>query len=104
VSTTGNTSLTGKISRRQLLRGAVSPGETGEGNPVAVIASHCLALNDVACRNCDDACEQRAIRFRPQMGGQYLPTILSDACTACGDCLSVCPVEAISISGGQTHA
>jgi len=68
------------------------------------ISRGCLAFQGVACRACDDACEVRAIRFRPQLGGNLEPLIDAEACTACGDCLSVCPVSALSLSGDPKNA
>mgnify|MGYP002630774385 CR=1 FL=1 len=44
----------------------------------------CLGLGD-----CDVACTFDAIR----MGAERLPIVAVDLCTACGDCVDVCPVD-----------
>lgn len=89
--------MTGSVSRRDLLG-----GKAGMSVPeaVAAIGEHCLALTGVACRLCEDACEPRAIRFRPRSGGHYHPRIERDACTGCAECIPVCPVGAMFIETG----
>lgn len=64
----------------------------------ARIAPQCLALNKVECRICAEACEPGAIRFRPAPGGISQMRIDPAACTACGQCVSVCPVGAVTIA------
>lgn len=86
-----------QLSRRQFLRGS------GEPSPQVTIAAACLAFNGVDCRLCDDACDQRAIRFRPRPGGAYTPSIDTESCTACGECLAVCPVGALTTSPQVRH-
>jgi ferredoxin-type protein NapF len=61
------------------------------------IAPHCLALQKVECRICADACAPRAIRFRPAPGGISQMQMDLAACTACGECVAVCPVGAASV-------
>lgn len=56
----------------------------------------CLARQRVECRVCGEACDTRAIRFRPAIGGVPLPEVDEAACTACGACLRPCPVGAIA--------
>ncbi len=60
------------------------------------IADDCLAVNFIDCQACRDACATAAIRFRPRIGGPFVPVLDADACTGCGACISVCPAEAIS--------
>ena len=86
-----------RLSRRQVLRGA------GATPAPITIAAACLAFNGVECRLCDDACAEGAIRFRPQPGGAYRPTLDAGACTACGDCFAVCPVGALTASTQVSH-
>jgi ferredoxin-type protein NapF len=64
----------------------------------AVVSDQCMELAGVSCRLCDDACDPRAIRFLPQLGGRTSVEIDSDACTGCGACVSFCPAGALSIS------
>jgi ferredoxin-type protein NapF len=63
----------------------------------AVIDNACLTRQGVACQTCGDPCEARAIRFRPQLGSWPQPEVLEDRCTGCGACVSICPVQAISV-------
>ncbi|MCL1961258.1 MAG: ferredoxin-type protein NapF [Desulfovibrionaceae bacterium] len=68
----------------------------------AQVAPHCLALNKVECRICADACDARAIRFKPAPGGISRMQLDPAACTACGDCVSVCPAGAIAMAARAT--
>lgn len=68
----------------------------------AEIAASCLSFNGVTCRSCADACEAGAIRFRLQTGGRDVPLLDADACTGCGGCKSVCPVDAIALTQSET--
>jgi ferredoxin-type protein NapF len=62
----------------------------------AVIGDDCLAMNFVDCQACRDVCPTATIRFRPRIGGPFLPELDADACTGCGACISVCPSSCIS--------
>jgi ferredoxin-type protein NapF len=79
------------LSRRALL-GLPAPATRA----CARIADECLALNDVMCESCADVCETKAIRFS-RGGFMKQPSIDPERCTACEECLSVCPVGALSI-------
>ena len=85
------------VSRRAMLFGRLRPADP----PGLQIADHCLSLTGVACRACEDVCAVRAIRFRPNLGGVDRPSIDAEACTGCGDCLSLCPVKALSLEVGK---
>jgi len=93
----------GKMTRGQFLRG------NWRGSPVAPspdaivrISQVCLANNAVSCRSCEELCDEDAIRFRPVAGGPAVPVIIEDSCTGCGDCLGVCPVDAIDLQERQS--
>jgi ferredoxin-type protein NapF len=61
------------------------------------VADACLNRRGVECRVCGEACETRALRFRPAPGGIAALVIEPESCTGCGDCVSVCPVSAITL-------
>ncbi|MFV3416046.1 ferredoxin-type protein NapF [Pseudomonas nitroreducens] len=69
----------------------------------AQIDDRCLARAGIHCRSCDDACEPRAIRFRPQLGGPSLPLLDPALCTGCGACLAPCPGHAIHLLNREAH-
>ncbi|MBK5565875.1 ferredoxin-type protein NapF [Ensifer sp. SSB1] len=64
---------------------------------VASIADTCLARRYVACQSCGESCPEQAIRFRPRIGGPFLPELDEAKCTGCGACLGGCPVSAIVV-------
>ena len=64
----------------------------------ASVAPACLAQRGVECRVCEDRCEAAAIRFSPRINLPPAPTILDDACTGCGACVSACPAQALSVA------
>ncbi|MFZ2969179.1 MAG: 4Fe-4S binding protein [Sulfuricurvum sp.] len=53
----------------------------------------CLAWNKTICRSCADVCNDKAIQFT----GLWNPEIDSNACTACGFCVGVCPAFTITL-------
>lgn len=61
------------------------------------ISEGCLSRLGVVCRSCVEACDERAIRFRPKVGRSALPSLEGALCTGCGQCLGRCPVNAIQI-------
>ncbi|MCB1339525.1 MAG: ferredoxin-type protein NapF [Pseudooceanicola sp.] len=61
----------------------------------ATVDATCLSMNGIACRACEDACDERAIRFRLMIGGRAAPGIDPDQCTGCGACAPVCPSGSI---------
>lgn len=64
----------------------------------ASIGEACLAGKQVECRICGEACEPRAIRFRPRPGGIAMPELDGDQCTGCGACVAPCPASAILVA------
>lgn len=89
------------ISRRQFLRGKFSAPPTIEpdGPRIAVIMiGKCVAFaQNVVCRSCGDTCGEAAIRFAPRIHGAACPVILTERCTACGECAPACPASAIAL-------
>jgi ferredoxin-type protein NapF len=64
-------------------------------NAVARIQPDCLTHRNVFCRTCGEACEPDAIRFAPAVGRAPSPAIDEDACTGCGECVDICPADAV---------
>lgn len=87
------------MSRRNMLFGT---SHTKDRSQLRV-ADRCLALSGVACRACEDSCIVRAIRFQPRLGGVDQLKVDTAACTGCGECLLVCPINALSLEGTATH-
>ena len=83
-------------SRRALFRGQFL------SKPVALIGDLCLAEAGILCRTCGDACPDTAIRFRPRIGLPPQAIVNEAACTGCGECVSACPGEAITL-GAISH-
>lgn len=77
--------------------GALAPGRV-PWHCRAAIGDACLARANVVCRTCGDACEPRALRFRPRLGAAARPEIDIDACTGCGACVAVCPAGAVTVA------
>ncbi|WP_274628621.1 ferredoxin-type protein NapF [Arvimicrobium flavum] len=71
---------------------------------VAIISDACFPRSGIACQTCRDACPQDAIRFRPRIGGPFLPELDASACNGCGACIAPCPAGAIGIERKQEPA
>lgn len=82
--------------RRGFSRRALFGLSTPETKPTACIGTGCLTLSGVMCESCADICDDQAIRF-VRRGAIKQPVLDADACSGCGECLSVCPANAISI-------
>ena len=67
---------------------------------VADIGAACIARLGVICRSCGEACGEGAIRFRLRVGGAAEPLLYGEACTGCGWCIGVCPVQAVRVIAG----
>lgn len=59
------------------------------------IDDECLAVRNVDCRVCGEACDAGAIRFHPRIGGVPLPEVNNASCNGCGACLAPCPARAV---------
>ncbi|MBE0495056.1 MAG: 4Fe-4S binding protein [Campylobacterales bacterium] len=57
---------------------------------ISIDTATCLAWNSVICSTCKDVCNDKAIDFF----GLTRP-VVTQACTACGFCVGVCPVDAV---------
>ncbi len=55
----------------------------------------CLAWNGIVCINCRSHCEANALSLDRRGRVQ----VDDEACTGCGRCVSVCPNDALAISG-----
>ncbi|WP_067582648.1 ferredoxin-type protein NapF [Endozoicomonas ascidiicola] len=64
----------------------------------AAISDQCLAKNGVHCRTCQESCEPQAIHFKLQPGGIALPTLDTERCTGCGECIAPCPINTITMT------
>ncbi len=94
------------MHRREFLRGqgilptrrAASVEAQVSGTPAApiVISGTCLAAHRIECRVCGELCEAGAIRFRPTLGSVAQLVLDATICTGCGDCVTPCPVGAIT--------
>lgn len=63
----------------------------------AHISDACLTLKNIVCRSCGEVCETLAIKFVPGVKGVYRVNINQDTCTGCGECVHVCPTNAIDV-------
>jgi ferredoxin-type protein NapF len=82
-------------SRRALFRGQLL------SKPLAVIGDGCLADAGIVCRSCGDACPEVAIRFQPRLGRPPQAIVNEAVCTGCGDCVAICPGDAVTLRAAQ---
>ncbi|NRT54986.1 4Fe-4S dicluster domain-containing protein [Sphaerotilus uruguayifluvii] len=88
-------------TRRGFLRRLADPGRRRPeppGPPTTPLRLHigaaCLMRHRVECRLCAEACDTRAVRVVPAVGGVAQLRLDPSACTGCGDCVAPCPVGA----------
>ena len=77
------------VSRREFLTGAPAR------HAAARVLEACLPVRGIDCQLCRDACDARALTFLPVRGAPARPVIDPALCTACNDCVALCPVDAI---------
>ena len=67
-------------------------------NLKASIEESCIAYKGVVCRTCGEMCDERAISFRPRVGGVSAPELDSELCNGCGACVAPCPNSSIKMT------
>ena len=77
--------------------GALDRTRTPPWSLKVAIGGGCLSARGITCRACGDACEQRAIRFRLQVGGRAEVLVDPANCNGCGSCIATCPIQVIQI-------
>jgi len=70
-------------------------------NQIAVISDQCFSSRGIICRSCGEICESKAIKFKPGISGVTQVILNTDSCNGCGECVHVCPADAIKISKGS---
>ena len=79
------------------------------GLAVLIDEENCLNFQGLRCDVCYRICPaiNKAISLEMQHNARsgkhalFIPTVHADACTGCGDCLGVCPVDAIDLKERQ---
>jgi ferredoxin-type protein NapF len=86
-------------SRRRFLTGGrdFRDPDGGARARKARLEPHCLAVQGTVCRTCGEHCEPGAIRFKLMPAGKSLPLIDDARCNACGECVRVCPAQAMAL-------
>lgn len=75
--------------------GAFDPARDPPWTLVADVVGTCLSAQGVVCASCRDACPASAIHVPP--GARGSATVDPEACTGCGACVALCPVQAIAL-------
>ncbi len=63
----------------------------------AAINDQCFSAKGIVCRSCGEVCEVSAIEFKLMVGGLSEVNISTEMCNGCGECIHVCPAQAIKI-------
>lgn len=77
--------------------GALQLSETTPFDSIAIIGNECFSERGVICRSCAEVCEIQAIRFQQVVGGITHVLMNTEQCNGCGECVSICPADAITI-------
>lgn len=80
----------------------VSRGSFISGQSQTEVNSSCLNNQGVYCQSCKEVCNEEAIVFDPVQKGIQMPSIITERCTQCHDCMEFCPTGAITISKHKT--
>ncbi|MFM2346724.1 MAG: hypothetical protein RL654_1477 [Pseudomonadota bacterium] len=95
--------MSANSTRRGFLRGMIDPARR-EAAPAPAeglaplrlrIGEACLMRRRIECRLCAEACDARAVRVVPALGGSSQLRLDLSACTGCGACVPTCPVGAV---------
>jgi len=70
--------------------------------PTVALTDRCFATSGIYCESCRDACHTGALRFVPQLGAVPKPIFVPDLCTQCGECVRICPRDAIQVRPKET--
>ncbi|MCK5666106.1 MAG: ferredoxin-type protein NapF [Thiotrichaceae bacterium] len=76
---------------------ALKLGQAAPFDSIAVINNECFSERGVICRSCGEVCEIQAIHFKQVVGGVTHVVMNTDSCNGCGECVSICPANAITI-------
>lgn len=76
---------------------ALQRGKSAPFNLVSAVSDDCFSERGVICRSCAEICETQAIRFNQVVGGIAHVIMNASSCTGCGECVSICPANAITI-------
>lgn len=66
-------------------------------NTLVTINQDCFSERGIVCRSCGEVCESRAISFRQVVGGITHVLMDPSSCNGCGECISLCPANAITL-------
>lgn len=96
--------MAGQITRRSLFRGLMSGQDEALPNNldikiIAINSDICIEFKGMSCRRCGEMCDQGVISFKVAGRGLYKPVIDINQCTLCGECLKICPVNAMTLAG-----
>jgi ferredoxin-type protein NapF len=58
------------------------------------VSDRCLAMQHVRCLTCQETCPEEAISV---LRTESLPQIDFARCSQCGDCVPVCPTQALAL-------
>ena len=66
-------------------------------NTLVTINQDCFSERGIVCRSCGEVCESRAISFKQVVGGVTHVLMNTSSCNGCGECISLCPANSISL-------
>ena len=77
--------------------GALELTDSAPFDLYADISDDCFSKRGVICRSCSSHCEVQSIEFKQVVGGATQLLMDPDLCNGCGECVSVCPANAIKM-------